>query len=201
VGNTVGNYAESLSGLLSAPQQENEVEAQLWAAPLGPALQENVIEWQPWPTFASDFNTGAFPDQYGTIAAQQALFGLPFTFQQPPTFQGEENAIERQFRPAVLVPNLNAGDLQLTSLNLLRAQQPPSFPQSFPCAQPGCNKSFRRDSDRTRHQNTIHSARLGHHLCPISGCSKSHGAGYSRADKVTEHLWKKHANLGYTKRV
>jgi hypothetical protein len=91
--------------------------------------------------------------------------------------------------------------IQQAPLGLPPAPQQPPPPQSFPCAQLGCTQSFQRDSDRTRHQNTVHSARQGLHLCPVPGCPKSHGAGYSRADKVTEHLWKKHADLGYTKRV
>jgi hypothetical protein len=62
-------------------------------------------------------------------------------------------------------------------------------------------KSFTRDSGRIRHQNTVHNAREGLYLCPVPGCPKSHGAGYSRADKVTAHLCEKHADLGYTKRV
>jgi hypothetical protein len=33
------------------------------------------------------------------------------------------------------------------------------------------------------------------------GCNKSEGVGYTRKDKLTEHLWKKHGNLGYVKRT
>ena len=66
------------------------------------------------------------------------------------------------------------------------------------CHFPGCGKSFKRSSDLTRHVST-HYGVTGLYLCPIVGCSKSYGRGYSRPDKVTEHLWKKHANLGYTK--
>ena len=84
----------------------------------------------------------------------------------------------------------------------------PSAPQqlspplwSFSCTQLGCARRFRRDSDRTRHQSTVHSTRQGLHLCPVAGCPKSYGGGFSRRDKLTEHKWKKHADLGYTKRV
>ncbi|TVY26267.1 hypothetical protein LHYA1_G005827 [Lachnellula hyalina] len=64
-----------------------------------------------------------------------------------------------------------------------------------------CTKTFVRDSDRTRHENSKHLNIPGAHLCPVLGCIKSHGGGYSRADKLTEHLWKKHSGLGYAKRV
>lgn len=66
------------------------------------------------------------------------------------------------------------------------------------CNWPGCNKRFKRPSDLLRHRNAVHFNIQGH-LCPIAGCPKARGNGYSRADKVTEHLWKKHADLGYTK--
>lgn len=67
------------------------------------------------------------------------------------------------------------------------------------CLQPGCLLTFARDSDRTRHETTIHGINRGLHLCPIPGCPRSQGRSYSRPDKVKEHLWKKHADLGYTK--
>lgn len=61
-----------------------------------------------------------------------------------------------------------------------------------------CNKRFKRSADLLRHRNTVHQNARGH-LCPIAGCSKSQGIGYSRADKVTELLWRKHADLGYVR--
>ncbi|KAK0107396.1 hypothetical protein ONS96_003215 [Cadophora gregata f. sp. sojae] len=67
------------------------------------------------------------------------------------------------------------------------------------CNFPNCNRSFGRTSDLTRHTSSVHCNIPARHLCPIPGCIKSQGSGYKRADKVTEHLWKKHANLGYTK--
>ena len=72
-------------------------------------------------------------------------------------------------------------------------------PALIPCNYPNCNKLFKRDSDRSRHECSIHFKTPGLHLCPIFGCEKSYGEGYSRPDKVTEHLWKKHTNLGFTK--
>ena len=67
----------------------------------------------------------------------------------------------------------------------------------FSCT--NCHATFKRDGDRRRHIASKHLAIQGVHLCPIAGCPQSQGTGYSRADKLTEHLWKKHADRGYTK--
>jgi hypothetical protein len=64
-----------------------------------------------------------------------------------------------------------------------------------------CTSAFKRDADRIRHENSVHNNAPGAHLCPVVGCAKSHGRGFSRADKVTEHCWKQHGNLGYSKRA
>ena len=77
----------------------------------------------------------------------------------------------------------------------------PITQQSLQCMQPNCDAVFTRDADRIRHERARHGANHGLHLCPIPGCPKAQGRGYSRADKVTEHLWKKHGNLGFVKRV
>ncbi|KAH8689843.1 hypothetical protein BGW36DRAFT_411763 [Talaromyces proteolyticus] len=66
------------------------------------------------------------------------------------------------------------------------------------CNFPTCTRRFKRPSDLARHQYTVHLNVQGHH-CPIVGCPKARGKGYSRADKVTEHLWRKHGDLGYVK--
>jgi hypothetical protein len=67
------------------------------------------------------------------------------------------------------------------------------------CSHTTCSKTFTRDADRIRHENQVHRNQPGLHVCPIIGCSKSQGKGYSRADKVVEHLWKKHGDLGFVK--
>ncbi|KAH8686119.1 hypothetical protein BGZ60DRAFT_396917 [Tricladium varicosporioides] len=61
-----------------------------------------------------------------------------------------------------------------------------------------CTRRFKRPSDLARHQYTVHF-NIQRHLCPIVDCPKAGGKGYSRADKVTEHLWRKHGGLGYIK--
>lgn len=79
---------------------------------------------------------------------------------------------------------------------------PPVLPDGrFACTNPACNKTFKRDADRVRHEVSIHSNHPGAHLCPIPGCAKGQGKGFSRPDKVTEHLWKFHWNLGFVKRA
>ena len=62
-----------------------------------------------------------------------------------------------------------------------------------------CKKTYKRDPDRIRHENSIHFKRA--YLCPVAGCAKARGKGYSRPDKVREHLWKCHGNLGHVKRA
>lgn len=79
------------------------------------------------------------------------------------------------------------------------SSQPPNTQPLVQCTQPGCPATFKRHYERSRHEATAHGVNQGVHLCPVAGCAKSQGVGYSRADKVKEHLWKKHAGLGYTK--
>jgi hypothetical protein len=69
----------------------------------------------------------------------------------------------------------------------------------IPCTNPTCTRIFKRHFERIRHEASVHRTNRQRHLCPITGCPKSHGKGYTRPDKVTEHLWKKHGNLGYMK--
>jgi hypothetical protein len=70
----------------------------------------------------------------------------------------------------------------------------------IPCYQFGCFATFKRDPDRIRHEAAVHGINKATYLCHVVGCNKSQGVGYTRKDKLTEHLWKKHGNLGYVKR-
>jgi hypothetical protein len=86
-------------------------------------------------------------------------------------------------------------------------QAPPAIatqaPVSIQCTVLGCSATFKREPDRVRHEAAVHGINqlLQLYLCPVNGCPKSQGSGYTRKDKLTEHLWKKHGNLGYVKRV
>lgn len=67
----------------------------------------------------------------------------------------------------------------------------------------GCYMTFSRHPDRVRHEASVHGVNQQAFFCHVPGCSKGMGRGtpYKRQDKLTEHLWKKHANLGYRKRT
>jgi hypothetical protein len=75
-------------------------------------------------------------------------------------------------------------------------QAPPAAIQAAPHQRAQCTiclRSLSRRSDLNRHMNSVHN--VGPqvlHLCTVPGCPKSFGAGYSRKDKVTEHLKKVH---------
>jgi hypothetical protein len=71
----------------------------------------------------------------------------------------------------------------------------------IPCHQFGCFATFKRDPDRIRHEAAVHGINKATYLCHVVGCNKSQGVGYTRKDKLTEHLWQKHGNLGYVKRT
>jgi hypothetical protein len=64
-----------------------------------------------------------------------------------------------------------------------------------------CEKRFTRKGDLRRHEASTHGLAPAIYNCPIPRCPKSTGPGYSRLDKLREHLWKKHGDLGYTKRA
>ncbi|KAE8447271.1 hypothetical protein EG329_010965 [Mollisiaceae sp. DMI_Dod_QoI] len=63
------------------------------------------------------------------------------------------------------------------------------------CTFGSCNKSFKRNSCRHRHEQQTHRNAQAIYTCMVAGCS----ARYKRADKLTEHMWKKHADLGHRK--
>ncbi len=81
-----------------------------------------------------------------------------------------------------------------------RVQQPTARASAFACAHGNCNLAFRRKADLARHRKTVHGVNHINFFCHVPSCPKGrgHGKGYSRDDKLTEHLWKEHGNLGYT---
>jgi hypothetical protein len=93
-----------------------------------------------------------------------------------------------------------ASSMTASALALAPAPAPPAITNArIPCTHLTCTRTFKRHFERTRHEASVHRTHRQRYLCPITGCPKSQGKAYSRADKVTEHLWKKHANLGYMK--
>jgi hypothetical protein len=151
--------------------------------------------------------SGFLPSEYGWIAASDLQEG-PTTLQVTPSqdshcniahhgklYPQESSTSEQPFFPTFT--SQPASDSPLTSkTNPLPAVATPAETR-WQCTH--CTKSFRREANLTRHNNNFHGINRGLHLCPILGCVKSQGQGYSRADKVTEHLWKKHADLGFRK--
>lgn len=77
-------------------------------------------------------------------------------------------------------------------------QDPPSRPiPGYPkkprkprskCAR--CNTSLSRSSDLNRHMNTIH--RHCRPQCSVPGCTNNQGRGFSRPDKLAEHMRTQH---------
>lgn len=72
---------------------------------------------------------------------------------------------------------------------------------TIPCRFPGCLLLFKGNHERNRHEDNVHLHIAGSHVCLVSRCKKNTDGGYKRADKLTEHMWKAHGDLGYAKRV
>jgi uncharacterized C2H2 Zn-finger protein len=68
------------------------------------------------------------------------------------------------------------------------------------CSIPWCPITFKRKHEQVRHESSVHGINQGIHRCQVVGCP-TQGRGFSRKDKLTEHMWKKHGNLGYAKRA
>jgi len=133
--------------------------------------------------------------------------GVGSTTAPPPTQWNASNMIWDPSPPATSMNECKSSPNQVLPAHTSAPPPPPAAPTSTPrgpnarhqCTHSPCTKTFKRDYERIRHEASVHRINRRRHLCPITGCSKSHGKGYTRSDKVTEHLWKKHANLGYTK--
>jgi hypothetical protein len=72
---------------------------------------------------------------------------------------------------------------------------------TMPCTAPWCLMTFKRKHERDRHAASVHGTNHRLYLCHVNGCPKNRGTPFSRQDKLTEHMWKKHGNMGYAKRV
>lgn len=66
------------------------------------------------------------------------------------------------------------------------------------CPQKECPFAVGRKSEVERHYRNAHCGRYSY-TCDVYGCENNKGRGYSRIDKLREHQWKRHANLGFRK--
>jgi hypothetical protein len=63
-----------------------------------------------------------------------------------------------------------------------------------PCPYPGCARTFNRTFNLFRHNVLAHGQPRVRYLCPLAGCRHSLGEGFSRHDKLREHMRKVHGN-------
>jgi len=75
-----------------------------------------------------------------------------------------------------------------------------SLTRTIACRFPGCDLLFKRDYERNRHEDSVHLHVPGLYVCEVRGCRKNTDGGYKRADKLTEHMWRAHADMGFVKR-
>ena len=61
----------------------------------------------------------------------------------------------------------------------------------FGCPRPGCNKTFGRAGDLERHTKK-HQDGPKEHDCPIRDCPRQGTHGFTRKDKLNDHLKAKH---------
>jgi hypothetical protein len=67
------------------------------------------------------------------------------------------------------------------------ASQIPNNPFPIPCTWPSCSETFKRESDRDRHYQTIHANNGARpYQCPIDGCT-ANVRSWARADKLRAH--------------
>lgn len=66
------------------------------------------------------------------------------------------------------------------------------------CNWNGCDQTFSRTADRDRHLRTKHNNARKYH-CREPRCNKGvvYGKGYSRVDKLQEHMRKKHPGVPF----
>ncbi|KAN0119770.1 hypothetical protein V8E51_001978, partial [Hyaloscypha variabilis] len=153
-------------------------------------------------------------------AVQEPIFGLSnsmsnltadFSFNSYPLFQPDHGAFDVVGRQGLPIQQ-NLGQAYQHSIQFAQdqtpivnhptlSQQPTLDSQTFVCSFGDCDRSFRRKSDLARHRKTVHGVNHVKYFCQIPGYPKAQGQfqGYSRDDKLREHLWKKHGNLGFTK--
>lgn len=63
------------------------------------------------------------------------------------------------------------------------------------CPRLMCPFTFGRKGDLERHFRTVHCGRFSY-SCGVGGCENNKGRGYSRRDKLKEHQWRRHGEVG-----
>ncbi|PMD35382.1 hypothetical protein L207DRAFT_569933 [Hyaloscypha variabilis F] len=153
------------------------------------ALQEPVFGLSnSMPNLAADFSLNSYPLFQPSHGTFDVVVGQGLPIQQTPG-QGYQHSVD-----------LGQGQLPIASPPTL-LQQHTIGSQTFVCSFRDCDHSFSRKADLARHRKTVHGVNHVKHFCQIPGCPKNQGQfqGYSRGDKLTEHMWKKHGDLGFTK--
>ncbi|KAM3080563.1 hypothetical protein ACMFMG_005505 [Clarireedia jacksonii] len=114
---------------------------------------------------------------------------------------GQEGQLTGQY-PFPVAGNSQSNDFTLAMVNPAVAGDVTTAPAPTAIIEPAphqrvhcrtCPKTFSRASDLRRHITSVH--KIGPqalHLCTIPGCPKSIAPGYSRRDKVVDHLRKVH---------
>ncbi len=159
--------------------------------------------------------TCTIPNQTHVHGPQTLLTGFNI-YSNPNTNFGESAPVGHAIKPYEPIPGpgISGGHssgsyspLVVCSPATHSIKAPPAIATQAPvlihCTALGCSATFKREPDCLRHEAAVHGINqlLQLYLCPVIGCSKSQGIGYTCKDKLTEHLWKKHGNLGYVKRT
>lgn len=145
-----------------------------------------------------DFNFGM--DQY-VLGLDYSLFPAPManfddfltyaTLDDPETLLGVDELPLLSPVPGVFQTSLPLVLSPITSGTIAGSGFTTAQRRRFECSR--CHKRSTRATDLNRHPRIVHRSPLqATHLCPIAGCPKASGPGYSRKDKVTEHLRLKH---------
>jgi hypothetical protein len=84
------------------------------------------------------------------------------------------------------------------SSNSAKVVEGSSAKTRYLCSWIGCGRSFSRAADRDRHLRTNHGNARRYH-CSEPNCNKGAGffSGYSRVDKLQEHMRVKHAGVAF----
>jgi hypothetical protein len=124
---------------------------------------------------------------------------VPVANEAPQAYEGMQSAVPaHNMYPSVSMANYTTAAYPNQPYQGIQASPAQG---SIPCTHFPCPKTFKREPDRVRHEESVHGINqlLQLFVCPVLGCPKSVGEGYTRKDKLTEHLWKKHGNLGFVK--